>query len=346
MSNNKISLQLNVEDFLPASDAEKERLTVMQRSVGFWKDGVRRLKKNKISMISLVVIILIFFLSFIVPGIYPYSYEHQIRGSENLAPMQYSQTEMNAMETGEHVFPHILGTDNLGRDYAIRVMMGSRVSLMVGLIASGIILFIGSLYGSVAGFFGGWVDMIMMRIVDMIYTVPDILIIILLSVAFDQPLKALSQKAGFQWIQVVGVNLISIFVVFALLYWVGMARIVRSQILILKEQEYVTAARALGASSGHIIKKHLLTNCIGTLIVTTTLQIPSSIFTESFLSFLGLGVAAPMPSLGSLASAALNGLQSYPHRLFAPALAISVIILSFNLLGDGLRDAFDPKLRD
>lgn len=346
MPKNKLSLQINVEDFLPASDAEKESLTVMRKSVGFWKDGIRRLKKNKISMVSLVVIMIVFVLSFIVPQFYSYRYEQQIRGSENLAPMQYSEKELAAMEAGEKVFPHILGTDNLGRDYAIRVMMGSRVSLLVGLVASGIILLIGSLYGSIAGFFGGWVDMIMMRIVDMIYTVPDILIIVLLSVAFDQPLKVLSQKAGFQWIQTIGVNLISIFVVFALLYWVGMARIVRSQILILKEQEYVTAARALGASSAHIIKKHLLTNCIGTLIVTTTLQIPSSIFTESFLSFLGLGVAAPMPSLGSLASAALNGLQSHPHRLFAPAIAISVIILSFNLLGDGLRDAFDPKLKD
>ena len=290
--------------------------------------------------------IFVFIFSFLVPQFYPYSYEQQIRGSENLAPMQYSEKELEAKAAGESVFPHVLGTDNLGRDYAVRVMMGSRASLPVGLVASAIILLIGSLYGSVAGFFGGWVDMIMMRIVDMIYTVPDILIIVLLSVAFDQPLKALAQKPGFEWIQVIGVNLISIFVVFALLYWVGMARIVRSQILILKEQEYVTAARALGASNGRIIKKHLLTNCIGTLIVTTTLQIPSSIFTESFLSFLGLGVAAPMPSLGSLASAALNGLQSYPHRLFAPALAISVIILSFNLLGDGLRDAFDPKLKD
>ena len=297
-------------------------------------------------MVSLVVIVFVFIFSFLVPQLYPYSYEQQIRGSENLAPMQYSEKELEAKAAGESVFPHVLGTDNLGRDYAVRVMMGSRVSLTVGLVASAIILLIGSLYGSVAGFFGGWVDMIMMRIVDMIYTVPDILIIVLLSVAFDQPLKALAQKPGFEWIQVIGVNLISIFVVFALLYWVGMARIVRSQILILKEQEYVTAARALGASNGRIIKKHLLTNCIGTLIVTTTLQIPSSIFTESFLSFLGLGVAAPMPSLGSLASAALNGLQSYPHRLFAPALAISVIILSFNLLGDGLRDAFDPKLKD
>lgn len=297
-------------------------------------------------MVSLVVIIFVFIFSFLVPQFYPYSYEQQIRGSENLAPMQYSEKELEAKAAGESVFPHVLGTDNLGRDYAVRVMMGSRVSLTVGLVASAIILLIGSLYGSIAGFFGGWVDMIMMRIVDMIYTVPDILIIVLLSVAFDQPLKALAQKPGFEWIQVIGVNLISIFVVFALLYWVGMARIVRSQILILKEQEYVTAARALGASNGRIIRKHLLTNCIGTLIVTTTLQIPSSIFTESFLSFLGLGVAAPMPSLGSLASAALNGLQSYPHRLFAPALAISIIILSFNLLGDGLRDAFDPKLKD
>ena len=346
MSNNKLSLQLNVDDFLPASDEEKESLTVLRKSVGFWQDGIRRLKKNKIAMVSLVVIVFVFIFSFLVPQFYPYSHEQQIRGSENLAPMQYSEKELEAKAAGESVFPHVLGTDNLGRDYAVRVMMGSRVSLTVGLVASAIILLIGSLYGSVAGFFGGWVDMIMMRIVDMIYTVTDILIIVLLSVAFDQPLKALAQKPGFEWIQVIGVNLIRIFVVFALLYWVGMARIVRSQILILKEQEYVTAARALGASNGRIIKKHLLTNCIGTLIVTTTLQIPSSIFTESFLSFLGLGVAAPMPSLGSLASAALNGLQSYPHRLFAPALAISVIILSFNLLGDGLRDAFDPKLKD
>ena len=346
MSNNKLSLQLNVDDFLPASDEEKESLTVLRKSVGFWQDGIRRLKKNKIAMVSLVVIVFVFIFSFLVPQFYPYSYEQQILGSENLAPMQYSEKELEAKAAGESVFPHVLGTDNLGRDYAVRVMMGSRVSLTVGLVASAIILLIGSLYGSVAGFFGGWVDMIMMRIVDMIYTVPDILIIVLLSVAFDQPLKALAQKPGFEWIQVIGVNLISIFVVFALLYWVGMARIVRSQILILKEQEYVTAARALGASNGRIIRKHLLTNCIGTLIVTTTLQIPSSIFTESFLSFLGLGVAAPMPSLGSLASAALNGLQSYPHRLFAPALAISIIILSFNLLGDGLRDAFDPKLKD
>ena len=297
-------------------------------------------------MTSLVVVILIFILSFIVPQFYPYKYEQQIKGSNSLAPFEYSEAEQEAIANGEDVFPHILGTDQLGRDYAIRVMMGSRVSLTVGLVASAIILLIGSIYGSIAGFFGGWVDMVMMRIVDIIHTVPDVLIVILLATVLNYPLKELAMKPGFEWIGLIGVNLISIFVVFALLYWVGMARIVRSQIMILKEQEYVTAARALGASNVRIIKKHLLTNCIGTLIVTTTLQIPSSIFTESFLSFLGLGVNAPMPSLGSLASAALNGLQSYPYRLFAPAIMISVIILSFNLLGDGLRDAFDPKLKN
>lgn len=346
MDNNKLSFQMDVSDFLPADESEKQSLVVMRESVGFWKDGVRRLKKNKIAMVSLIVILVIFVLSFIVPTVYPYKYEQQIKTSVNLAPMQYSETEQAQIDAGEKVFPHFLGTDNLGRDYAVRVMMGSRVSLLVGLVASAIILLIGSLYGSISGFFGGWVDMVMMRIVDIIYTVPDVLIIILLAAVLNYPLKDLAQKPGFGWIGIIGVNLISIFIVFALLYWVGMARIVRSQIMILKEQEYVTAARALGASSGRIIRKHLLTNCIGTLIVTTTLQIPSSIFTESFLSFLGLGVNAPMPSLGSLASAAINGLQSYPHRLFAPALMISVIILSFNLLGDGLRDAFDPKMKN
>lgn len=348
MEKNPLSMQLKLtpEDFLPASNEEKESLVVMRESVSFWKDGLRRLRKNKVAMVSLLVILVVMVFSFIVPSFYPYSYDQQIRNSESLAPMQYSEQEQARIDAGESVFPHFLGTDKLGRDYAIRVMMGSRVSLLVGLVASAIVLVIGSVYGSVSAFFGGWVDMIMMRITDIIYTVPDILIIILLAVAFEEPMKELATLPGFEWIQKLGVNLISIFVVFALLYWVGMARIVRSQVLMLKESEYVTAARALGASNGRIIKKHLLTNCIGTLIVTTTLQIPSAIFTESFLSFLGIGVAVPMPSLGSLASDAINGFRTYPYLLFAPALLISLIILSFNLFGDGLRDAFDPKLKN
>lgn len=345
---NPLSFQarINPDDFLPASQAEKQGLVVMRDSVSFWKDGVRRLLKNKVAMVSLVIVVIIMIFAFIVPAFYPYTYKEQIKGSNNLAPMEYSEQELERIEAGEKVFPHIMGTDKHGRDYAIRVMMGARISLIVGLVAAVIILIIGSAFGSIAAFFGGWVDIFMMRVVDIIYTIPDILLIVLLSFALKAPLEQLSMVPGFGWIQVLGSNLISIFIVFALLYWGGMARMVRSQILTLKESEYVTAARALGASNGRIIKKHLLTNCIGTLIVTTTLQIPSSIFTESFLSFLGLGVAVPMPSLGSLASEAINGLNTYPYLLFIPAAVISLIILSFNLLGDGLRDAFDPKMKN
>ena len=345
LKKNPLSLQLNVEDFAPASNDEKKSLVVMRESVNFWKDGMRRLRKNKIAMVSLVVILLIAFMAYVLPSLWPYSYEQQIKGSERLAPMQYSKSEQLRLDSGETVFPHLLGTDQNGRDYMIRVLVGGRVSMTVGIVASILILLIGSAYGAIAGYFGGMVDMIMMRVVDIIYTVPDVLIIILLAQTLKFPLESLGATPGFGFIQKLGPNMVSMFIVFALLYWVGMARIVRSQIMVLRQSEYVTAAKALGAKSSRIIGKHLITNCIGTLIVTTTLQIPSSIFTESFLSFLGLGVQAPMPSLGSLASSALNGFQTYPEKLFAPAFLIFVIILSFNLLGDGLRDAFDPKLK-
>ena len=239
MKQNPISFQLklNPEDFLPATDEEKQSQIIMRESVSFWKDGFRRLVKNKVAMVSLAVIILVMIFSFIVPIFYPYSYEVQVKGANNLAPMQYSEQELARIAAGESVFPHIFGTDKMGRDYAIRVMMGSRISLIVGLIASAIILVIGSTYGAIAAFFGGWVDLIMMRIVDIIYTIPDILLIVLLSFALKDPLQRLTLVSGFGWLSVVGENLISIFVVFALLYWVGMARMVRGQILMLKENE-------------------------------------------------------------------------------------------------------------
>jgi oligopeptide transport system permease protein len=180
-----------------------------------------------------------------------------------------------------------------------------------------------------------------MRLVDVIYSLPDMLMVILLSAMLGTGLKAILEGTI---LEKLGANMISLFIVFALLYWVSMARQVRGQILSLKEQEYVLAARATGARGKWIIAKHLIPNSIGVVFISTALQIPSAIFTESYLSFLGLGVNAPMPSLGSLASDALNGIQSYSYRLVIPAIVISIIVLSLNLLGDGLRDAFDPKL--
>lgn len=339
-------MHLNADDFIPATQDEKQSLVVSRKSINFWADGMRRLRKNKIAMVSLAVILLIVIFAYILPNFWPYGYEQQIKYSENLAPFEYSETEQARIDAGEEIFPHVCGTDKLGRDYAARLMMGTRISLTVGLVCAALVLLVGATYGAISGFAGGWTDIIMMRITDILYTIPDVLLIIVLAVSLKPRLIELSEVPTFNWMQTIGPNLVAIFIVFVLLYWVGMARITRSQVLVLKESEYVTAARAMGASSSRIIRKHLLTNCIGTLIVTTTLQIPSAIFTESYLSFLGLGVSAPTPSLGSLATDAVKGMNTYPHLLLLPAILISVIILVFNLFGDGLRDAFDPKLKN
>lgn len=346
MKKNPLSLQLDTSAFLPATPEEKKELIVMRESTTYWKDAFRRFRQNKVAMVAFVVIVLILICAFVVPNFYPYQYDQQIRGSEDLFPMQYSEMELNAIQKGTSVFPHIFGTDSFGRDLAARTMMGAKISLLVGIIATALVLIIGSIYGAIAGYFGGKVDMIMMRIVDMIYSIPDMLIIILLQVALKDPLTNLfNSNPAFANLQSLGVGLISIFITFSLLYWVNMARIVRGEIMSLKEQDFVMSARALGAPDRKIIFRHLLPNCIGILIVTATLQIPSAIFTEATLSFLSLGVSVPMSSLGSLCNDALEGIYSYSYRLIIPAVVISLIILSFNLLGDGLRDAFDPKMK-
>ncbi|MBR2684059.1 MAG: ABC transporter permease [Atopobiaceae bacterium] len=350
MTQNPLSMQLDVEDFLPASEDEKAYMVQMRPSSTFFKDGCKRLYKNKVAFVSMIVIILITLASIFLPFVWPYSYEQQLGvqpghpvdpSYNNLAPMEYSETEKEMMANGESVFPHFFGTDDHGRDYFIRVVYGTRISLAVGFFASIIVLVVGMTLGSIAGFAGGRVDMFIMRVVDIIYSLPDTLMVILLASVMRETLGSIISGTV---LQAIGSNIISLFIIFALLYWCSMARLIRGQILSLREQEYVLAAEATGAGARWIITKHLIPNCISVIIISTALQIPSAIFTESFLSFLGLGVNAPMPSLGSLASEALNGVTSYAYRLVVPAMVISLIVLGLNLFGDGLRDAFDPKL--
>ena len=277
---------------------------------GSWRDAWRRLKQNRAAIWSLYAIGLILAAAIAGPLLSPYSYTKQSLIFQNMPP------------SWEHWF----GTDNMGRDLLTRCLYGARISLMVGIFATVISLTMGILFGGIAGFSGGRVDTVMMRVVDIMYAIPLLLWVILLMVLL---------KPGLQ----------NILAAIGMTYWLSMARIVRGQVLSLKEQDYVLAARAMGAGKMRIILRYLIPNSIGPILVTATFNIPQAIFTEAFLSFIGLGVGAPMASLGMLASDALSGLRSFPYQLFFPAGVIGILMLAFNFLGDGLRDALDPRMR-
>ena len=275
-------------------------------------------------MVSLAVLIIVLILAFIVPAFYPYDYATQIRGSENLGPMQYSEAEQAAMAAGEKVFPHILGTDSLGRDYAVRVMMGTRVSLSVGLLASVLVLLIGSVYGSVAGFLGGKVDLFMMRIVDILMSVPSFLIIITLNIYMNAGIRTL----------VVTIGLFS---------WMGVARIVRAEVLSLRERDFILASEGLGARKSWVITRHFARNVFSPVLVASTNSIASAILTESSLSYLGFGISIPNPSWGGMLEGAQTYILTHPSLAVYPGVCILLTVLCFNVLGNGFRRRFSPN---
>lgn len=297
--------------FVPLDRSSAELDVIVRPSSGFWQDAWNRLLKNKLAVFGLILIILMSIMAVIGPWITPYTYSEQTLSNQNAGP------------SAEHWF----GTDNLGRDMFTRTWYGARISLFIGFSAAIIEFVIGVIYGGISGYKGGRTDNILMRIVDILYGLPYLLVVILLMV-------------------VMGPGLFTIIIALTLTGWIGMARIVRGQVLQLKTNEYILASKVLGANTSRIIRKHLLPNTMGPVIVSMTLTVPGAIFAEAFLSFLGLGVSAPVASWGSMANDALGVLNTgYWWRLFFPAFFISITMLAFNVFGDGLRDALDPKMR-
>ncbi|WP_341938094.1 ABC transporter permease [Marinimicrobium sp. C2-29] len=281
----------------------------LESGSSLWHDAFVRLRRNRLAMMSLVFLVALVLVALATPWLAPYSYEEQDLALGASAPSA----------------EHWLGTDTLGRDLLTRIMYGTRVSLMVGFIATAVALGIGVLWGTTAGFLGGRVDMVMMRLVDVLYALPFAIFVVLLTVIF-------------------GSSLLLLFLAIGAVEWLTMARIVRGQVLGLRRQEFIEAAISLGLSRWSIITRHLIPNALGPIIVYTTLTIPSVILLESFLSFLGLGVQAPQSSWGSLISDGVDTMEEYPWLLIFPGLTLAVALFALNFLGDGLRDALDPRV--
>lgn len=306
----EIKANMTEEMFQRVGVDEQSSENIVRPSISYWQDAIRRLKKNKVAMISLFFLIFMVLMCIFAPYIYPHPYNEQNIEITNQGP------------TLEHIF----GLDDLGRDIFARIWVGGRVSLTIGIVGALISLVVGTLYGGISGFCGGIVDDIMMRILEILVGIPYMVVVIIVSVYL-------------------GKGMTSLMIALCLTSWTGLARLVRGEIIELKESEYVMAARALGTSPFKIITRHLIPNTLSVIIINTTFAIPSFIFSEAFLSFLGMGIQPPDTSWGAMASLGQQQMTYYPHELIFPALAISVTMLAFNLLGDGLRDAFDPNLR-
>lgn len=284
-------------------------------SISYWQDAFGRLKRDKAAIAFISILAIITICAIVIPMVYPYGYADQHRQHINAAMFYNDGTCF-----------HIFGTDGMGRDMFIRIWEGARISLGIAFISVLVNGFIGVVYGGISGYFGGRIDDIMMRIVEIVNGIPYLLVVILLMTIMDR-------------------GMTTIIIALVAVGWVGMARLVRGQVIQLKEQEYVIAAQTMGVSTSRIIMKHLVPNLLSIIIVNLTLAIPSAIFNEAFLSFIGLGVRVPLSSWGTLAQEGITNFRYYPSQLLIPAFFISITMLSFNLLGDKLRDAFDPRLR-
>jgi oligopeptide transport system permease protein len=302
--------ELNKDKFRIIGCDNADSDVILRPSMTYWQDAWRRLKKNKVAITAMIILILVGLMTLVGPFITPFEFQAVDSSAVNQTP--------NAT--------HWFGTDQIGRDLFARVWTGGRISMLIGLAGTFIVTTIGAIYGGVSGFFGGMVDDIMMRVLEILISIPYLIIVILISL-------------------ILGKGIVPLILAMTITGWSGMARLVRGQILQIKEQEFILAANALGASPSRIIARHLLPNTLGVMIVSVTFSVPGFIFGEAFLSFIGLGVQSPNTSWGALASSAQQNLMFYPYQLFFPSLFISLTMLSFTLLGDGLRDALDPKLR-
>lgn len=296
--------------YRPIGSEERDAEALARPSVSYWKDVWLRYKKDPLAVFGMVVIVIMTLLAVFGPMLSPYG---------------YAQQDYTAMNQGPSL-QHLCGTDKFGRDIFTRILYGARISLSIGFVTAFINMIIGVLYGGIAGYLGGKVDMVMMRIVDIIIALPSLLYIILI-------------------MMFLGSNMKSIIIAMCISSWVGTARVVRSQVVSLKHQEYVLAGQLAGANNWQLLIRHLIPNSMGPIIVTVTFLIPSAIFSEAFLSFLGIGIQVPMASWGSLANDAIPMLRSQPYQMIFPVLAISLTMFALNFIGDGLRDALDPKLK-